>query len=66
MAEHRIKSEVNQFLCQSHEGISLTVTRPRQAMPVGRFTSDEGKLRFCIDTGYRDGLELVHNGQIRY
>jgi len=60
MAEHaRVKAEVNQFLYQSHEDISLTVIRPRQPMPVGRFTSDREKLQFCIDTGYRDGLDLI-------
>lgn len=62
MAEHnRIKAEVNQFLYQPHEDISLTVIRPHDSMPVGRFTTDREKIKFCIDTGYRDGIDLIRS-----
>lgn len=62
IAEHsRIKAKVNQLLCQPHEDFSLTVIRPHQPMPVGRFTSDREKIQFCIDTGYRDGLDLIRS-----
>ena len=65
MVEHnRLRHEAEQFLSKPHENLSLNVIRPRQAMPVGRFTSDESKLRLCIDTGYRDGLEFIHSRQI--
>ena len=60
MAEHnRIKAEMDQFLYQPHANLSITVVRPHQPIPVGRFTSDAEKLQSCIDTGYRDGLEFI-------
>jgi predicted patatin/cPLA2 family phospholipase len=62
MAEHnRIKAEVNRFLYQPHEDISLTVIRPHDSMPVGRFTTDREKIKLCIDTGYRDGIDLIRS-----
>ena len=62
MVEHsRLRSEAEQFLSQPHKGLSLNVIRPRQPIPVGRFTSDESRLRLCVETGYRDGLEFIRN-----
>ena len=61
MSEHeRIKAEIERFLYQPHEDLSLTVIRPRQPIPAGRFTSDRDKLQTCIEIGYADGMQSIH------
>ena len=63
MAQHnRIKAEVDRFLYQPHAEFTITVVRPRQPMPVGRFTSDRESLQAAIDVGYSDGMKLIHSG----
>jgi len=56
---YRLKNEAEQFLYQQHRDITIHVIRPSLPLPCGRFTREREKLQFCIDAGYRQGLDFI-------
>ena len=41
--------------------MTIHVIRPSSPLPYGRFTREREKLQFCIDAGYRQGLDFIQN-----